>query len=474
MEPEYDNRDAPSYLNHYGMHRPPFATQTDDEMYYSEPTRDKRLDILLHLTQYSNELLLVTGPEGSGKTTLLQQFLKKARGNWKVCSLTAQVKMDEEQLLYRICHGLNLPIESAALPNTIINVKRQLEQVLAVTRTVVIVIDDAHVLPAEVLAVLVELSKIKNLRTGAYLRFILFSEPQIKIQFAAIEMEYKLKYPVRKIDLPPFDETQTGKLIRHRTRTAGLEADNTFTDATIGKIFKQSEGIPGNIVDLAHRVLFEMTPLKRRTLPAGTDSAVILPKPPVGLIAGAVGVVLISLILMFQDEINNLYTKKGGQPKAQKRTVTSLAMPQHSDSVRHNVYSKDLLSAANEKMAAEKPSAGATFTTERNGESLLSRVNQGAWLLEQDPNYFTLQLIAGSEKSTVNHFLTRHKLPADRLAYYRSLNKGKDWNCLVYGVYPDYRSAVLALDDLPAAVRKIRPWIRQLKNIQGEIKEAAQ
>jgi septal ring-binding cell division protein DamX len=52
------------------------------------------------------------------------------------------------------------------------------------------------------------------------------------------------------------------------------------------------------------------------------------------------------------------------------------------------------------------------------------------------------------------------------------LNKGKDWNSLVYGVYPNYQSAKLALEDLPATVRKARPWIRRLKNIQKEITEA--
>jgi septal ring-binding cell division protein DamX len=100
-------------------------------------------------------------------------------------------------------------------------------------------------------------------------------------------------------------------------------------------------------------------------------------------------------------------------------------------------------------------------------------IHQERWLLNQQPNDYTLQLVAGYQKSTVNNYLKRHKLPAAELAYYHSLHKGKDWHSLVYGVYPDYNSAKLAIDNLPAAVRTSKPWIRRFRGIQKEINDAA-
>jgi DamX protein len=505
MDTDYDNRDAPTYLAHYGMHRPPFATKTEDDMYYSEPTRNQRLDILLHLTQYGNELLLVTGPEGSGKSTLMQQFLKKAPSSWKICSLNADAKLDEEQLLYRICHSFNLPVETGSLSAVTINIKRQLDQLLASTKTVVVVIDNAHLLSNDCLVLLTELAKIKNPHSGALLRIILFAEPQIKIQFASIELENKPKYPIRKIDLPPFNEIHTGELIRHRTRTAGLEADSTFTDATIGKIHKQSEGIPGNIVELAHRVLFEMTPLKRRTKPKPmAESREKNIKRPIGLISAVIVMALIALILVFQKEINQLYSQKK-QPtdkKIPERTVSALAIPKlaeealdteanaldgdekhtqsaaadqaiFADDVREpagQTVTPNTVSNEEEKNATSKPSEP-NHTNMRSG--LVRSIHQEQWLLEQKPDYYTIQLVAGYQKTTVNNYLKRHKLPATELAYYHSLNRGKDWHSLVFGVYPDYSSAKLAINDLPTAVRQSKPWIRRFKSIQYEIREAA-
>ena len=60
--------ELPEYLAHYGMHRAPFSAAIENDMYYVEPTRKQRLDVLLHLTQYTNELLVVTGEQGMGKT----------------------------------------------------------------------------------------------------------------------------------------------------------------------------------------------------------------------------------------------------------------------------------------------------------------------------------------------------------------------------------------------------------------------
>ncbi len=504
MDTDYDNRDAPTYLAHYGMHRPPFATKIEDDMYYSEPTRKKRLDILLHLTQYGNELLMVTGPEGSGKSTLIHQFLKKAPPNWKVCSLNAHSKLDEEQLLYRVCHSFNLPVETGTVSAITASIKRQLDQLLASTKTVVIAIDDAHLLSNDCLVLLTEFAKIKNPHSGALMRIILFAEPQIKIQFASIELENKPKYPIRKIDLPPFDEQHTGELIRHRTRTAGLEADSTFTEATIGKIYKQSEGTPGNIVELAHRVLFEMTPLKRRTRPRPIAEATeVKTKRPIGLIIAVIVGVLIALILMFQKEINQLYSQKEQPPEEQipERTITSLAIPElaeealetEADELKSNKHTQSATadkaifadtgrkpdnqpSAPNtvnneDEINAASPPSEPNNTDMRSG--LVRSIHLEQWLMEQKPNYYTLQLVAGYQKSTVNNYLKRHKLPATELAYYHSLNKGKDWHSLVFGVYPDYNSAKLAINDLPPEVRQSKPWIRRLNNIQNEIKEAA-
>ncbi|WP_455203943.1 AAA family ATPase [Kaarinaea lacus] len=498
---QHDNRNAPTYLAHYGMHRPPFATKHEDEMYYAERTRSQRLDILLHLAQYGNELLLITGADGMGKTTMLEQFIKKAQKNWKICTVNAHSNMDEEQLLYRLCHGFNLSLDGTDLHSTIMNTKRRLEEMLISSPTVIIVVDNAHILSTSAIALLNDLAKVRNKKSGANLRIMLFAEPQIKIQFADSELEGKQKNGVRKIDLPPFDEQQTGELIRHRIKAAGLQANHTFTEAAISKIYKQSNGVPGEIVELAHRILFEMTPLKRRTKPKPmAEEKPPTTKSPMGLVALLIAVVIAAVVLMFQEEINQLYkssvSKTPRIDKSEEKTEQPLAIPEQNldeKAARLEAKYEELMETESTETPSEptktqkeefvapqdtttkipvtKPSSPQAST--KGKVNLIIKINQAQWLLEQHPGHFTLQLVAGRQKTTVNNFLNQHKLPAKQLAYYRSINNKQAWHTLVYGIYPNYASAQKAIKTLPRSVRKVKPWIRQIKSIQKEIKAAA-
>jgi septal ring-binding cell division protein DamX len=250
-----------------------------------------------------------------------------------------------------------------------------------------------------------------------------------------------------------------------------------------------------------------MTPLKRRTKPKPmAEPSAEKPRRPVGLIGAVIAIVIVALILMFQDEINRLYSQKDSEAveRIPERTVSTLAIPPLDEEKPISEAASAIDSATEEKPppaadndedvliagdrlpsnqnAASKTLASGTPTAQDSPRSAPNHNDQPAlvlnihlepWLLDQISSNYTLQLVAGYQKSTVNNFLNRHKLPATELAYYRSVNKGKEWHSLVFGIYPDYSSAKRAIDGLPAAVRKTKPWIRRLKNIQKEINEAA-
>ena len=100
--------ELPEYLAHYGMHRAPFSSAAEDDMYYADPTRQQRLDVLLHLAQNTNELLVVTGEQGMGKTMFLRQFVNNTGEHWKVCQLDGHKMMTEEQFLQRVYMGFGI------------------------------------------------------------------------------------------------------------------------------------------------------------------------------------------------------------------------------------------------------------------------------------------------------------------------------------------------------------------------------
>jgi type II secretory pathway predicted ATPase ExeA len=65
----------PGYLETFSLSCEPFADRIDSRFFYAGTTLMQRLDLLTHLTQFGDSVVLVSGPPGSGKTTLLSRFV---------------------------------------------------------------------------------------------------------------------------------------------------------------------------------------------------------------------------------------------------------------------------------------------------------------------------------------------------------------------------------------------------------------
>ena len=94
--------------------------------------------------------------------------------------------------------------------------------------------------------------------------------------------------------------------------------------------------------------------------------------------------------------------------------------------------------------------------------------NQEGWLWSQDPSHYTLQLAAGTNKKAIQAFIERHNLKGKAVFFHR-LRDGKDWYILVHGSYSSYSKAKQAINQLPSAVQKVKPWARNFSAIHAEL-----
>lgn len=94
--------------------------------------------------------------------------------------------------------------------------------------------------------------------------------------------------------------------------------------------------------------------------------------------------------------------------------------------------------------------------------------NQEGWLWSQDPSHYTLQLAAGTDKKAIQAFIKRHHLRG-KATYFHRLRDGKDWYILVHGSYAGYSKAKQAINQLPSAVQKAKPWARRFSAIHAEL-----
>ncbi|WP_455206335.1 AAA family ATPase [Kaarinaea lacus] len=498
------------------MNRAPFSAAIENDMYYVEPARKQRLDILLHLTQYTNELLVVTGEQGMGKTMFLQQFINSASEHWKICRVEGHKMMTEEQFLQRVYIGFGIAHASTHKNTMLANLKKRLDSQLQQALPVILLIDDAHLFSTKVLSLILELASIRNVTSGTSVRVVLFSEPQIKIILAEPELDEKHRLIVRKIDLPPLDEKHTGYYLHHRLSQAGMEAEQFLTQQTIRKIYKQSEGVPGKINEVADKLLFETTPIIRRTSNVQAQQKITgLKYVVIALLLG-----IIVAVYLFQDyfkevphDVSDTTDVTPPDDVTVEKTVTPLKLPAINAGTESELKTEvniekstikpepvdpmqslkdELAGKTTEPPAQPTPAPGAekiqketvapveANITEPNVTVAVaakppveppsdSKIKDAKWVMQQNPEHFTLQLVTGRQQATIDRFITKHGLEPQSVAYFYSKRNEKNWHNLIYGVYPDRTTVNSAIKQLPPELADVKPWIRQYRSIQSEI-----
>lgn len=246
----------PGYLEQYGLQDPPFSALVDERFYFSPPEAGQRLSLMVHMTQYSDMVLMVLAEEGMGKSTLLQNYIKSAHDNWHICRINANAMMDKAQLLFRIAEDFGLetlPADSAELQEMLYD---KLTRLHANDVLPVLIIDDAHELAVDAISQLFIMAEIKA-GDVPMVHVVLFAEPQIEKTLNASNVRKIRQRIGHTFELAPFDEAETAEYILSRMTTAGLQGENPFSAKVVRQIHKQSHGNPARINELAHIALDE-------------------------------------------------------------------------------------------------------------------------------------------------------------------------------------------------------------------------
>jgi DamX protein len=317
MNTQTETNAAP-YLSYYGMVREPFGQAIEDDLFYAEPNRKQKLDILLHLTQYGNELMLVTGPTGSGKTTLLQQFQRKAPDSWRLARIEAKGGIDERRLVQQLYHQLGMEYQGASHADLVENLEHHLDALQRNARQAIMLIDDAEQLPVTALKWVLQMAELSNAEKKPLLRVILFGTDKLNENFADPILDYHADIVRRSLELGPLDREQTAHYILHRLSAAQFAASEPFTDAALHKLHRQSAGWPGRINNLAHKLLIDTLPSATAATGVKASSTV----KPLRILAAIVISGIIGALLIFQDEVNRLFN-----PTPKATTASSVPAP---------------------------------------------------------------------------------------------------------------------------------------------------
>lgn len=249
------------YLQQLQLTQEPFtqdSNSTQDEFFLLDTERAQRLNMLYHMSQNSELLLVVTGIKGSGKTSLLHRFIEMRTENWRQCVVNANTMTNPDQLLIEIAEGFGLPQDSVTFGSGLEMLQKRLTEMKLSELMPILIIDDAHELPTASLAILLKLSELSD-NNERLLRIVLFAEPDIMEMFDAPELKEVRHRITHTLTMPSLTEQQSIDYIQYRLSVAGLQGDNPFSQGQMKRIHRQANGVPGLINKFAQEMLLGTT-----------------------------------------------------------------------------------------------------------------------------------------------------------------------------------------------------------------------
>ena len=232
------------YLSFFGLGEKPFAITPDPRYLYLS---ERHAEALAHLMYGINEaggFIQLTGEVGTGKTTVVRTLLSRVPHHADV-ALILNPRITPVEFLLTICEELGLALNEAdrdSVKQMVDALNRRLLSAHAEGRRVIVIVDEAQNLSAEVLE---QVRLLTNLETPTQklLQIILIGQPELRELLDRTDLRQLAQRITGRYHLKPLSSDETQEYVRHRLRVAGAQ-EEIFTRGALREIYRVSLGIP--------------------------------------------------------------------------------------------------------------------------------------------------------------------------------------------------------------------------------------
>ena len=208
---------------------------------------ERHAEALAHLLYGINEsggFIQLTGEVGTGKTTVVRTLLSRIPQHADV-AVILNPRVTPTEFLLTICEELGVdigPADRDSVKTMVDALNRRLLNAHAEGRRVIVIVDEAQNLSADVLE---QIRLLTNLETSTQklLQIILIGQPELAALLDQTDLRQLAQRITGRYHLSPLTRDETQEYVRHRLRVAGVSAE-VFTRRALREIHRLSGGIP--------------------------------------------------------------------------------------------------------------------------------------------------------------------------------------------------------------------------------------
>lgn len=241
------------YLEHFGLTEPPFRITPHTDFFFEGADRGATLEALIYAVLHDEGIVKVSGEVGSGKTMLCRVLMERLPQQVATIYL-ATASLASDEILHAIADDLELKLSPERRSVALRELQEHLISLYGAGRRVVILIDEAHVMPEDTLEQVRLLSNLESNR-HKLLQIVLFGQPELDDTLAKPALRQLRDRITHAFRMRPLAAPEVAKYLSFRMRAAGYRGPDVFTPRAVGSIARASGGLTRRINILADKSL---------------------------------------------------------------------------------------------------------------------------------------------------------------------------------------------------------------------------
>jgi MSHA biogenesis protein MshM len=242
------------YLKYFNFAEFPFTLTPNTYYFCNLPSYQEALNVLLVSLRGGEGFIKIVGEVGSGKTMLCREFLDHLDDEY-VSAYIANPALDCFGLYQAIAKELSISVGENENQYSLLNlINDKLLELHRANKKVVVIIDEAQVLPDQALE---GLRLLSNLETGAakLLQIVLFGQPELDDRLKQENLRQLRQRIAFSYRLRPLNRSETEAYVNYRLVKAGNKYPALFSRKALDLLFRNTSGIPRLINILCHKAL---------------------------------------------------------------------------------------------------------------------------------------------------------------------------------------------------------------------------